>query len=56
MDEEQPTIILLSVKIYKWQRTALGQYQRERGIISLSEAIRQFLTEYLPKPPKETKP
>lgn len=50
MAENEQQVVVLNATIYPWQREALVRRQREMGVYSLSEALRQVLSEVLERP------
>jgi hypothetical protein len=49
MSEEQ-AVVVINATIYNWQKDALRERQEKLGVFSLSEALRNVLSEALPRP------
>jgi hypothetical protein len=49
MSEEQ-AVVVINATIYNWQKEELRKRQEMLGVFSLSEALRNVLSEALPRP------
>lgn len=49
MSEEQ-AVVVINATIYNWQKEELRKRQETLGVFSLSEALRNVLSEALPRP------
>jgi hypothetical protein len=49
MSEEQ-AVVVINATIYNWQKEALRERQEKLGVFSLSEALRNVLSEALSRP------
>jgi hypothetical protein len=49
MNEEQ-AVVVINATIYNWQKEELRKRQEALGVFSLSEALRNALSEVLPRP------
>jgi len=49
MSEEQ-AVVVINATIYHWQKEELRKRQEAIGVYSLSEALRNVLSEALPRP------
>lgn len=47
---EDQGIVVINATIYNWQKEELRKRQESLGVFSLSEALRNVLSEALPRP------
>ena len=47
---DELAVVVINATIYNWQKEALRQHQEVLGVFSLSEALRNVLSEALPRP------